>query len=664
MPDVRGAEPEVVRGRAWVSRFDVVTWLTVYVVILFGLPSRLVFGPLGSAGAPSMLLGLLSFGIWVLHRIGAPRSTRRRLDPIAVAMFLFLISVAISYAVAMARPILPDEASPADVALLSLLSWSGTLLLAREIPGERRRDTLIWRLSIAGGLLSLLGLAQFLTRRVLVDVISVPGLTAVDDATTFFRDGRIRPVGTSIHPLEYGTILSVLLPFALHVALQHRYRNAALRWAPVLLTGAAIAISSSRTAYLTAIVGLAFAMIGWSRRQRLAIVALGGAGVLALWAVAPRLIESVTALFTGARTDPSIESRTDSFVVAQHFIGQDPFFGRGLGTFLGRYRIFDNQYLLLLVSVGVVGTILFASILVVTVAQMFRVWRAARSAETRALAMTLTASVTSGGLALAFFDAFAFPMTMGALFLIMGIASSLARQVLPKGKAPANKDEARGATLWDFVRACLRRWGVVVLGVAVTGAVGLSAVRGEGVYFARMEIVVLTPTSWYKNVLQGRTDSSIMTAGAVARRVVGAGEEIKYGSLDATLVGISHKKDAYWIRAEDQGGQWAADFRQPIIVVDVVAPSQGRVREIQYQTIDMAQAALDELQDELQVDRTEQMTLQVAPELSVIHYVHGNRTRALGMILVVGGLATGAAVWLVDVEWSRARARYPRHKRN
>jgi hypothetical protein len=43
-------------------RVDAVHVLTVVLVVLFALPSRLTFAPLGGAGAPALVLGLGCFG--------------------------------------------------------------------------------------------------------------------------------------------------------------------------------------------------------------------------------------------------------------------------------------------------------------------------------------------------------------------------------------------------------------------------------------------------------------------------------------------------------------------------------------------------------------------------------------------------------------------------
>lgn len=409
-------------------RLDAVVWLTIYLVVLYGVPSRLVIGPLGSAGAVSMLFGLCSFGVWLLAHIGTGRRTRMHPEPVRVALALFVISVGVSYALAMSRPISPDEISPADVALLSLLSWSGALLITHDgVVTRSRMNTFVWRLAVAGGLLALLGLAQFFSGQAIVDRLKIPGLSDVGTPAAYVRGGRIRPSGTAIHPLEYGAILAILLPIALHVAFHHRTRPVVVRWLPVLAIGAVIAISSSRTAYLAADVAVLVAGIGWAWRQRLIVLGLGVAGVLGLIAVAPHLVTSVLNLFSGASNDPSVTSRTNSFPLAWSFLAEHPLFGRGLGTFLPKYRIFDDQYLLLLVTVGVVGAATFVGILVAALFGLIRGYLATQDLARRDLLASLAGALVSGFVSLAFFDAFAFPMTMGTVFLCLGLAGAAAR---------------------------------------------------------------------------------------------------------------------------------------------------------------------------------------------------------------------------------------------
>ena len=104
-------------------------------------------------------------------------------------------------------------------------------------------------------------------------------------------------------------------------------------------------------------------MVGWPARSGL--IASGDRALAAssrCWSVTPNLFGSIVGLFAGAPEDPSITSRTDSFDLPVEFIAPQPLFGRGLGTFLPKYRIFDNQYLVLLVTIGIVGTLAFVAL--------------------------------------------------------------------------------------------------------------------------------------------------------------------------------------------------------------------------------------------------------------------------------------------------------------
>jgi O-antigen ligase len=421
---------------------DAVTWLSLYTFAVFVIPSWLVFRPLGSAGSVSMLMGLGSFALWVLLSIGRPLPVDRPPQPMRLVLALFLFSVGVTYVIAMSRPISRDEVSPADVAILAMVSWVGTLLLAGDaIPSMARVHVLVWRLVVGGTFLAVLGLAQFFLRQIFVDRISVPVLTPMTTVELAMRNGLVRPAGTALSPIEYGTLMGMLVPIALHVGFQHRNLNPLVRWTPVVLICMIIAASSSRSAYLGAAIAVAVCMVGWSRKQRAMVLGLAVGGLGLVFLVAPRIINSVTGMFVGAEEDPSVTSRTDSYGVAWFFVDRNPFFGRGLGTFLPKYRIFDNQYLQMMVSIGIIGVLLFVAFVVATFIQLARVYRACEDPKTRDLVVALIGAAAAGFAGLAFFDAFAFPMTMGTIFLVLGLASAVTRL---NAKAPPDRTEARG----------------------------------------------------------------------------------------------------------------------------------------------------------------------------------------------------------------------------
>lgn len=416
------------------SSIDVVTWLTLYLVTLLAIPSRFVVGPLGSAGAPSMLMGLVSLAFWLaLLVVRRHSAVRLQFYPLRWALGALIFASGVSYALAMSRPINFDEVSPADVSILSLLSWAGTMLLTADMIRTRKRvDDLVWRVALAGGLLALLGLAQALTAMAFTDLISFPGLTEVSSSEIVYRNGFVRPNGTATHPIEYGAIVAMILPLALHVALYHGGRSVVLRWAPALAIVAVIGISGSRSAYLCAIVGILVCIFAWTPVLRRWMIGLALGGLVLVSLLWPRMMRFIVSLFDDPENDPSITSRTDSFDFAWAFTAEHPLFGRGFGTFLPKYRIFDNQFLVQLVSVGIVGTIALVALGWVAIREMRRVARAVRGSEaeamrTRDLTAALSGSIVAGFVCMAFFDAFAFPMTMGTLFLLLGIVGAVAR---------------------------------------------------------------------------------------------------------------------------------------------------------------------------------------------------------------------------------------------
>ncbi len=409
-------------------RVDAVGLLTLYIVLLLFVPSRLVIGPLSSAGAPSMVFGLVNLLLWGFLFLVAIRRDDLGPQPIRIALGILVFCVGISYVLAMSRPISPDEASPADVALLGMLSWTGTLLLTHDgIHARDRLDTLLWRFVVCGGLIAALGLIQVATKQLWIDQLSIPGLSSSPPYGLTSRGGFPRPAGTSIHPIEYGVVLTMMLPLSLHVGFHHTYRGPIVRWLPAAAVCGIIPLTSSRSAYLGALIALIFCMVNWSNARRLRVLLTGVAGGLVAMVVAPNFINSVMGLFTGAGEDPSIASRTDSFTLAAQFIAENPWFGRGLGTFLPKYRIFDNQYLLLLVTIGLVGAFAFLALGATATVTMLRLRRASCEEHTRDLAMAFAGSICAGFACLFMFDAFAFPMSMGALFFLLGLAGALRR---------------------------------------------------------------------------------------------------------------------------------------------------------------------------------------------------------------------------------------------
>jgi O-antigen ligase len=129
-------------------------------------------------------------------------------------------------------------------------------------------------------------------------------------------------------------------------------------------------------------------------------------------------------LFTNIGGDQGVTSRTESYGVAVAYIAQSPWFGRGIGTFLPTYRIFDNQYLLSLVEIGVVGVVTLLIMIMTALWCTFQANRRSGATSVRQMSVGLAASVATGAVCLALFDGFSFPMMPGLWFLMIGLAGA------------------------------------------------------------------------------------------------------------------------------------------------------------------------------------------------------------------------------------------------
>jgi O-antigen ligase len=408
---------------------DAVSLLTCYIILLFCLPSRLVVGPLGSAGTPAALVGIGALMLWIWQRLNRTETVQIGPQPIRAAMGCFLAVVGICQILAMLRPINPEEVSTADAAILAVAGWLGIVLTANDLIHSRPRfDVLVNRVVFAAGALATLGVVQFIFKQSFIDQISVPGLKAnVMLYPILDRSGFPRPAGTALHPIEFGTTLTVLLPIALVRAVNGSARSVIRAWFPVASIAIAIPLSVSRSSLVGAVIGLLIVVPTWTRSaRRAAYVALAGL-VVVVFLTVPGLLGTLRNLFTSINEDSSAQSRTDSYDIAWTFIQRSPLFGRGLGTFLPRYRIFDNEYLGLLVEIGIVGLLATVSLLATAFFTVRRVRRLTDDNNVRQQAQGLAAAIAVAACSMALFDALSFPMFTGTIFLVLGLAGSLRR---------------------------------------------------------------------------------------------------------------------------------------------------------------------------------------------------------------------------------------------
>ncbi len=409
------------------SRVDATSVLTAYFVFTMLVPAGAKVAALGSLGAPSSIVAVLVLIWWVWDRFHQYEPGQQQPQLVRRAAIVLIVVALVVHRHAMMEPLPTDEITPSDSALVRLLALMGIVLVASDgITDMDRFHLLVKRLTITAGAVSVLALLQFFSGQLWVDRISIPGLTPTITEDLVVRGRFLRPSGTSTHPIEFGALLGMMLPLMLTRALLAQ-TGRALAWGSVGAASLAVLVSISRTALICSAVALLILLPTWPRRvRRLGLV--GAAVALAAASLAiPGLFGTLRGLFLGSPGDPSVASRTAGYAYAQEMFSQNPWFGRGIGTFLPKYYIFDNGYLGFLMEAGAVGVLALVALLSLAMLSAFRSARLFVRPQDRQLAWALLASVIAGSIALAFFDLFSFPQAAACLAIVLGLSGAAYR---------------------------------------------------------------------------------------------------------------------------------------------------------------------------------------------------------------------------------------------
>jgi polysaccharide biosynthesis protein PslJ len=401
--------------------------LQLYAVLLVLIPPTLIIKPLGAVGTPATVVGLAALVHWTVAVVTPGEGLARTVVPVRVVVGLLGATVLLRYAVLHVFYLPVDELMASDRIVLAIFSWAGVALLTAEGLQDRAElNRVLWTFVVAVGIMGVVGFLQF---RAGIDLTTlpkrIPGLHENADLITIQdRAGFRRPSGTATHPIEFGCVIAMALPLALHAARFNIIRSGARRWLPMAMIAIGIPVSVSRSAILGATVAGIVIFLGLDPRARpKALVSI--AGFLALiYATTPGLLGTLRGFFLSTGSD----SRINDYGPALAHIRQAPWFGHGPGSFIAdseKNNVLDNQYLLTLIEIGVIGLVV---VLVYLLASAF-LGRGARHRSndpaTRDLGQAFAAASVAGAVTAYTFDAFSFRMFSGAIPLCLGMAGAL-----------------------------------------------------------------------------------------------------------------------------------------------------------------------------------------------------------------------------------------------
>lgn len=574
--DLKPSPPRLRRRQS----LDATSVLTIYLVLLLGVPSDQGIGPLGGAGSPSTLFGLCMLLWWAWHylrNIGSHGSRRRQ--PVRTALTVFVGCVLVSYVLAALTSLPYTDGNGSTLMLINTASYCGVILVANDGVRDRSRFlVLMRRLSLFVGLYALLGAIQFFSGVNFVDQYHLPGLTANGVEGIDSRGGFIRSESTARHPLEYAAVLAMVLPIALTLGIRDTQRALLRRFLPPAFIFLAAFISVTRSALLGIVVGLIVLVPTWERRIRTRLILVGLAGLSVLYVVVPGLAGTIVGMFSGS--DPSVDSRTSSFGAALGYFSLTPVFGRGLGTMNPTYHIFDNQYFGLLIEVGLVGTLAFLAMIL---AAALVAWQGRKLGGPMlgGLGPALAGGILAGALLCAFFDAFHFPQAVGMLMLMLGLCGAYRNVEIDTTATDARRRSIvlASATVGAqrFGAMLLRRWYVMLLVLLMAIPACYLAMGAKGVYYAKFEIGFdAPPGSTMNNALRTEGFYVVDFTAMVQRMYEGRYPNPVVIPTSAPLYGTG-MKHASAVFLPSAGGQWQTNFNKPSINVEIVGTSPEEV---------------------------------------------------------------------------------------
>ena len=324
------------------------------------------------------------------------------------------------------------------------------VLVASTIDLLPNVDQILRALVVGATVVALFAVYEARTRYNFFDHLSefVPILDKQEREVLELRGGRLRVHASSQHPIAFGVALIMILPFAMYLAQRAAtVARARLWWGAAILCSTAAASTVSRT---TVLMVLAMGIVAFRLRREAFVRYWPVLLVLpiAIHFVAPGALGGLYKSFfpkegllsdVQGRAGEAGSGRFADVGPGLRIWSESPIVGHGLGSTIAFEReedhlglapippvIFDNQYLATLVQLGVLG--LLGAILLIW-GSVIRLFRAAKhsTGPPGDLLTACAVSCAGFGVAMFFFDAFAFAQTTIVFVFVAALGLRVAR---------------------------------------------------------------------------------------------------------------------------------------------------------------------------------------------------------------------------------------------
>ena len=437
----------------WPHTTRVLPWLmAVFMAMIFLVPIDQMSLPLhlGAESFPDRVLLLVMLGLWIpALAMGSARiRPRLRLTRVHAWVFLFMALCFLSVAANGGQLAIYQEVSPTVKKLLLLLSFVLFFVIASSVLRPREVPRFI---SLMIGLGVFLAVATIVESKTHYNVFyslwqKVTPVTLPSELDQLDNIGRLTVDGPTSEPLELAALLAMVIPFTIIAALESTTRRRRLLYvlaATILLAGDIA--TARKTSVVAPALGVLVLMV---YRPRVIIRALLKASVplfIAVHLIAPGQIGSVVAeLLPGHVSSVSTTTvRVARYDAVRPDIMSHLLLGRGFQSYDPvKYRVLDNEYLALLIGVGLIGTLVYVAIFG-SVAKVAHGTIRGPDRRRAAVALPGLAAVVIVLVSNALFDVLSFPHVSYLFFFICGMLLTVRERspVLPPRGARVSDDD-------------------------------------------------------------------------------------------------------------------------------------------------------------------------------------------------------------------------------
>ncbi len=240
--------------------------------------------------------------------------------------------------------------------------------------------------------------------------------------------GRLEVYGPTLQPLELAAMLAMMLPFAIIGALDSPTKRRRMLYVIAIALLLAGGVATARKTSLVVPLAVAVIMVAYRPRQVGGLVVkLGVVLLILVHFAAPSALGSVISQLEPGHVNTALTTtdRTARYDAVIPDILRHPLIGRGYESYAPqKYRILDNEYLGLLITVGLIGALCYLGVFIAMLAAAHRTIRGP-DPRRAGLALAAFATVAAIMIASSLFDVLSFPhvpyllLFVGAMILAL-----------------------------------------------------------------------------------------------------------------------------------------------------------------------------------------------------------------------------------------------------